>query len=1167
MSLRRVSIAPMSSTYPQESLLATAACSSSSPSKTAASSRRSSSVHWEFRSERRNSQQADRRLSQFQFQGDRRSSQFQGDRRASQLRADRRGSQFRGDRRTSQFQGDRRASQFQADRRASQFQPVVEESPPSSPRGAPVSALKSGNSRGSRKTVQVQVQESPSGTKSDAGSKSDGGGSDGDPRRSGPSESTHSSWKDEDESSPLRPVGGSDNDISGSEQQSPRDELAEHDSLPLLQLPFMEALSTTAESLYVPLESYAPESYCRWARKQRTREAQRKKKRSPTLRLPKRKVKCTSGGEFTGSRQISESSSISTPLSLSPSTISAKQSSRLGFTSERSGATPSGSESEGSRESPRRKKTTVAPPTADEYQYLTLKEITEKMEQTRRVKQPKLPVLRLFKRAMLKRYGSLAQAWREMDINGDCRLSFSEFVAACRRMSFAGNLTQIFKQLTWGEKEMMPHMVDIELPRQLQEMKQEDEKRTTGEKFWNKDALWALHESGRCRDDRFTTFDHGRKTNAQTLREVNLMLLGGSARVPPASTARQFKDGLIKKYEKLEYAWEAMDTNSDGALQFHEFVHACHRIQFQGNLRRIFDELRGDQQVLVPAALSSALPEKLKKLYAEREKETKQRAHGGYRHKLEVGRVVAAETFGEVRALLERPDIGQAARPSTTSARAVRDTMLKHYDKWEYAWEVLDRKGEGVARFHSFVAVCRALGVSGKLWSVFCELSGHPENTEDRAAVVLLPEKLDESLPKILEQRSKQLGSMSSCEVPSSLKASSSRSSSPSAADSRGFKAALLKKYDGRLDMAWVDMISNDNESLQFHEFLAACRQLHFAGNLRRVFDELARGGKEIKPEYFDVSLPSKLSKLKAEQLSGASRTFPNESTSSGLNASTTSWQWIPSEKVGGLSLPAQWDSEMLKTALVQKYGSMEYAWQELDSNDDGLLQFGEFLSGCRRLKRPGLGETQARSLFAEMAGPSGEAIAPIALDPELPSRLEQVRRHRAKRKAYVDGGKKQGLCMDTAAEVSWVLEQGLLRDKAPPPSDAKSFKAALIKKYGKLENAWEEMDYNGDGALQFYEFTSACRRIQFHGNLRKIFDELAVEGELRMEDMDPILRRAKAAAEKERARADAERRAREQERQVWLSKNMPRMSRKEVEQHNVDFATTLFKDMLRDEN
>merc|ERR1719183_3192196 len=68
-------------------------------------------------------------------------------------------------------------------------------------------------------------------------------------------------------------------------------------------------------------------------------------------------------------------------------------------------------------------------------------------------------------------------------------------------------------------------------------------------------------------------FQHGRRgSNAQTLGEVNHLLQRPDAKEGPPSDARAFKSALVKKYGKLELAWEKIYKNGDGALQFQEFV-------------------------------------------------------------------------------------------------------------------------------------------------------------------------------------------------------------------------------------------------------------------------------------------------------------------------------------------------------------------------------------------------------------------------------------------------------------------------------------------------------------------------------------------------------------------------------------------------------------------
>ena len=58
----------------------------------------------------------------------------------------------------------------------------------------------------------------------------------------------------------------------------------------------------------------------------------------------------------------------------------------------------------------------------------------------------------------------------------------------------------------------------------------------------------------------------------------------------------EFKAAMIKKYFSLERAWEELDLNKDGVLQFHEFVRGCREVNFRGNLQRIFKELTGGRE-------------------------------------------------------------------------------------------------------------------------------------------------------------------------------------------------------------------------------------------------------------------------------------------------------------------------------------------------------------------------------------------------------------------------------------------------------------------------------------------------------------------------------------------------------------------------------------------
>merc|ERR1719183_2226698 len=241
-------------------------------------------------------------------------------------------------------------------------------------------------------------------------------------------------------------------------------------------------------------------------------------------------------------------------------------------------------------------------------------------------------------------------------------------------------------------------------------------------------------------------FQHGRRgSNAQTLGEVNHLLQRPEARTGPPCTAASFKAGLLKKFHKLEYAWKEIDTNCDGVLQFHEFVAACRRIEFVGNLQRIFDELTSGQDVLTPEMLDPGLPAQLAK-HRDRT-QSKESSRSRSQSKESSGRRESgllfqhgrrgsnAQTLGEVHLLLQRPD---AKEGPPSDARAFKSALVKKYGRLELAWEEIDENGDGALQFQEFVRACRRIQFVGNLRKIFDELA--PGGS-------LMPEALGHRLP------------------------------------------------------------------------------------------------------------------------------------------------------------------------------------------------------------------------------------------------------------------------------------------------------------------------------------------------------------------------------------------------------------------------------------
>jgi len=335
----------------------------------------------------------------------------------------------------------------------------------------------------------------------------------------------------------------------------------------------------------------------------------------------------------------------------------------------------------------------------------------------------------------------------------------------------------------------------------------------------------------------------------------------------------------------------------------------------------------------------------------------------------------------------------------------------------------------------------------------------------------------------------------------------------------------LLKKF-GKLGYAWDEIDGNRDGMLQFHEFVRACRGIHFGGNFKQIFDELTQGEDALTPEAFDPGLLAELKDIRERGL----RSMNSTKASSGdpmfersgstfrhgrrTSAETLGEVHLLLSRGTSFSLPPPADANSFKNALLKKFGKLGYAWVEMDANGDGNLSFTEFVRACRNIQFGG----NFRQIFTDLTR-GGELLTPEQFDPHLPSELKAIREQglmsESPRRAQNLAASAENIAQDfnhgrlTPAQTLGEVHLMLLRPVAPagPPCDAKSFKNALLKKFGKLTYAWAAIDANGDGELSFGEFVRACRSIQFVGNLRKIYEELCKGGEcLHPGDLDKNL-------------------------------------------------------------
>merc|ERR1719433_2291172 len=127
-------------------------------------------------------------------------------------------------------------------------------------------------------------------------------------------------------------------------------------------------------------------------------------------------------------------------------------------------------------------------------------------------------------------------------------------------------------------------------------------------------------------------------------------------------------------------------------------------------------------------------------------------------------------------------------------------------------------------------------------------------------------------------------------------------------------------------------MDSNGDGVLQFHEFVRACRGMHFGGNLRKVFEDLTQGEESLRPESLDPALPAELLKgadsytsRRALEDSSPERSGPQMNHGRRCSAETAGEVHLLLQRPEAAAGPPA-DAKAFKNALVKKFGKLSYA-------------------------------------------------------------------------------------------------------------------------------------------------------------------------------------------------------------------------------------------------
>mmetsp|Transcript_40541 Transcript_40541/g.130364 ORF Transcript_40541/g.130364 Transcript_40541/m.130364 type:complete len:692 (-) Transcript_40541:144-2219(-) len=494
--------------------------------------------------------------------------------------------------------------------------------------------------------------------------------------------------------------------------------------------------------------------------------------------------------------------------------------------------------------------------------------------------------------------------------------------------------------------------------------------------------------------------------------------------------------------------------------------------------------------------------------------------------------------------------LGVAGRPEVASgAEALREALLLKYGSTIDAWGAIDALGRGEAALQAFVLACRHFHYLGDLASVFAAIDRERTGSitlrtfrgwMDGAQVGQARQAAGAS------QRSPAAGSREAIGV--LLEESGDGRAAERARAKEGarlFKLAMTTQFDS-LALAWDAFDTNQDGVMQFLEFCAATRKLSFKGNLRLIWDELVgepapaptdfrEDDRVLRPERLDAQLAERLQTLRAQGLScaaglqsGGSRRRMVETTPpiwpEGASARTQEDRAAPkSESSRPSSGMVPQDAKAFRDGMINKFGSLVLAWEVLDHRGKGHLDFKEFILACRSVEFGG----KFKQVFDDLTGGRG-TLVPSDLDPGLPYAMERQRRlssagddgsaggitgsssSRRRRSAanLTARGSIASLASDglgnewtgrngrlaSAVSMAEVSEVAMARDaSAGPPDDAQAFLAAMRKKFGgSLAVAWTSLDERGRGELNYREFVQACRRLDFVGNIRQVFEELS---------------------------------------------------------------------------
>jgi len=218
-----------------------------------------------------------------------------------------------------------------------------------------------------------------------------------------------------------------------------------------------------------------------------------------------------------------------------------------------------------------------------------------------------------------------------------------------------------------------------------------------------------------------------------------------------------------------------------------------------------------------------------------------------------------------------------------------------------------------------------------------------------------------------------------------------------------------------------------------------------------------------------------------------------------GINGEAqAAWDAIERESDSSLTLlefdpDVDADLHELRARMVERYGTMVNAFDELDEDESYELDQKGFLNLCYECQF----RRNERRLFAYLSSEQGQRVRLDAIDGEAVEAVKLKREKDAEAKDPEADGTELATRSSRAGTTAPVAGAG---------DAARAFREQLQRKFGSMIRAWRMIDWMGKVALTKQEFLKALPAVGYAGNAANLWSSLGVQegGLVSLRHLDP---------------------------------------------------------------